>query len=87
MPCSKRLNRLDALRSDRSSTHREGFEPALQGKSHTFEETSVDHVGGRIRIENSMKIRRKSQSASNVPRPPKNILAPCVSALGDRFFG
>ncbi len=37
MPCSNCLNLLDPLLSDGASSLREGFEPALQSKSHAFE--------------------------------------------------
>ena len=37
MPCSNCLHLRDPLRSDGPSSLREGFEPALQSKSHAFE--------------------------------------------------
>ena len=37
MPCGNCLNFLDPLLSDETSSLREGFEPALQSKSHAFE--------------------------------------------------
>src|SRR6266850_5568158 len=37
MACSNCLNLLDPLRSDETSSLREGFEPALQSKGHAFE--------------------------------------------------
>src|SRR5216683_1823319 len=37
MPCSNCLHLLDPLLSDGPSSLREGFEPALQSKSHAFE--------------------------------------------------
>src|SRR5207237_6997725 len=66
MPSSNGLNLLDALRSDRPSSLRERFEPALQRKSHTLEQTSMDHIGERMPIQNPTEIRRKPQSASDL---------------------
>jgi hypothetical protein len=37
VPCSNGFNLLDPLRSDEPSSLREGFEAALQSKSHAFE--------------------------------------------------
>src|SRR6266849_8158900 len=37
MPCGNCFHLLDPLRSDGPSSLREGFEPALQSKSHAFE--------------------------------------------------
>ena len=37
MPCGNYLHLLDPLRSDEPSSLGEGFEPALQSKSHAFE--------------------------------------------------
>src|SRR3981081_1586180 len=66
MLCSNCLNLFDPLLRDGPSSLRARFEPALQSKSHTFEQTSMDHVGERMPIQNSMKIRRKPQSASDL---------------------
>src|SRR5690242_1762867 len=66
VPCSNCLHLLDALRSDGSSSLREGFKPARQSKSHAFEETSVDDIGERVPIQNSTKIWREPQTARNL---------------------
>jgi hypothetical protein len=46
----------DPLRSDEPSSLRERFEATLQSESHAFEQTSMDHVGEWMPIQNSMKI-------------------------------
>src|SRR6266566_695702 len=62
MARSNRLNLLDPLLSDKPSSLREGFEATLQSKSHAFEEASMDYIGERMPIQNSMKIRRELHS-------------------------
>src|SRR6267378_3925424 len=52
MPCSNCLHLRDPLRSDESSSLREGFEAALESKSHAFEQASMDHIGERMAIQN-----------------------------------
>jgi len=64
--CCYFLNLLDTLPSDESSSLREGLEATFQGKSHPFEQTSTDYIGERVAVQNSMKIRREGQSASNL---------------------
>ena len=71
MPRSDGLNLRDPLRSDESSSLRERFKPALQSKSHAFEQTSVDDVGEGMPIQNSMKVGRESQSASDLSQTSK----------------
>src|SRR5229473_3626808 len=66
MPCSDCLDLLDPLPRDGPSSLREGFKPTIESKSHTFEQTSMDHIGEWMAIQNSMKIRRESQSASDL---------------------
>ena len=66
MPCRNGLHLLDPLWSDESSSLREGLEPALQRKGHAFEQTSVNHIGEWMPIQNSMKIRREPQSARDL---------------------
>src|SRR5215813_1339435 len=69
--CGNCLNLLDSLLSDEPSSLREGFEPVLQRKSHAFEQTSMDHIRERMPVQNSMKIRRETQSASDLSQPSK----------------
>jgi len=59
MPRGNCFHLLNSLRSDETSASRERFEAALEGKSHAFEQASVDHVGEGMPIQNSMKIRRE----------------------------
>ena len=66
MPCSNRLHLLDPPRSDEPSPLREGFEPALQRERDAFEQTSMDHVGERMPIQNSVKIGRERHSAGDL---------------------
>ena len=60
------LHLLDPLWSNESSSLREGLEPALQRKGHAFQQTSVNHIGEWVPIQNSMKIRREPQSACDL---------------------
>src|SRR2546421_5509761 len=71
MPRSNRLHLLDPPGSDEPSSLREGFEAALQGKGDAFEQTSMDHVGERMPIQNSMKIGREPQSAGDLSQASK----------------
>ncbi len=57
---------LDPRRRDGSSSPREGFEAALQSKGHAFEQTSMDHVGKRMPIQNSTKIRGEPHSTGDL---------------------
>jgi len=66
MPCSHCCNLVDSLRSDESSSLREGLEPVFQGKSHAFKETAMNHIGERMPIQNSMKIRSEPHSAGDL---------------------
>src|SRR5712671_6827884 len=66
MPCGNCLNLVDPLLSDESSSLRERLEPVFQSKSHAFEETAMNHIGERMPIQNSMKIRREPHSASDL---------------------
>src|SRR5216684_785720 len=66
MPCGNCLDLVNPPRRDEPSSLGKGLEPALQSKSHTFQQTSMDHIGERMPIQNSMKIRRESQSASDL---------------------
>ena len=54
--CSNCFHLFDPIRSDEPSSLRERFEAALQSKSHAFEETSMNHIGEGMPIQNSMKI-------------------------------
>src|SRR5260370_10822158 len=64
--CSNCLHLFDPLGSDGSSSLREGFEAALQSERHAFEQASLDHIGEGMPIQNSMKIRREPQTASDL---------------------
>src|SRR5258708_32164550 len=66
MPFGNCLDLLNPLRRDETSSLGKGLEAALQSKSHTFQQTSMDHIGERMPIQNSMKIRRESHSASDL---------------------
>ena len=57
MPRGNCFDLRNAFRSDEPSTLRERLEPALQSQGHAFEQTSMDHIGKRMPIQNSMKIR------------------------------
>src|SRR5215813_15486967 len=69
--CGNCLNLLDPLLSDEPSSLRVGFETVLQSKSHAFEQTSMDHIGERMPVQNSMKIGRETQSASDLSQASK----------------
>src|SRR5215813_14602785 len=69
--CGNCLNLLDPLLSDEPSSLREGFEPVFQSKSHTFEQTSMDHIGERMAIEDSAEIRHEGHSASDLSQTSK----------------
>src|SRR5215813_532574 len=69
--CGNCLNLLDPLLSDEPSSLREGLEPVLQSKSHTFKQTSMDHIRERMPVQNSMKIGRETQSASDPSQAAK----------------
>jgi hypothetical protein len=45
MPGGDGLNLLNPLLSNESPSLGEGLEPALQGKSHTLQQTSMDNIG------------------------------------------
>src|SRR5258706_5942022 len=66
VPCGDGLDLSDPLGSDEPSPLREGLEAALQSEGDPFEEASVDHVGERMAIQNSMKIRRERQAAGDL---------------------
>jgi len=55
--CGYALYFVHALRCDESSSAGEGFEAALQSKSHALQQTSVNHIGEWMPIQDSMKIR------------------------------
>ena len=71
MPCSNGLNLLDPLRSDEPTSLREGFEAGFQSKSHTFEQTSMDHIGEWMAIEDSAEIWHERHSASDLSQTSK----------------
>src|ERR1700736_1340876 len=60
------LDLLNPIRSDETSSLGERLEPALHGKSHAFEQASMDHIGEWMPINNAVKLRRESQSASDL---------------------
>src|SRR5579864_5056951 len=66
MPCGDGLHFLDARGGDEASSLREGFEAALESQSHAFQETSVDHIGEGMAIQNSTKIRREAHAAGDL---------------------
>src|SRR5439155_4433008 len=66
MACSNCANLVNPLLSDESSSLRESLEPVFQSKSHAFEYTAMNHIGERMPIQNSMKIRRELHSASDL---------------------
>src|SRR6516225_5066804 len=76
MPCSNSLNLLDPLRSDEPSSLREGFEAVFESKSHSFEQTSMYHIGERMAIQDSTKFRREPQSACNLSQTSKENFGP-----------
>src|SRR5271170_7695486 len=63
MPLGNGLDLPNPLGSDEPSSLRERLEPALQSKSHAFEQASMNHIGKWMPIENAVKIRRESQAA------------------------
>src|SRR5947209_6232512 len=66
MPRCNGLDLLNPFPRDEPSPLGEGLEPALQRKGHAFEQTSVNYIGKWMPIQNSMKIRRESQSARDL---------------------
>src|SRR5271157_3329465 len=74
MPCGDALHLLDPLRSDKPSPLREGFESAFKGQSHAFEQTPMDHIGERMAIQNSTKIRSESHSTGNLSQTSEENL-------------
>src|ERR1700722_14446788 len=66
VPSSNCLHLLNPLRSNESSSLRERFKPAVQSKSHAFEETSMNHIREGMPIQNSVEIRRERYSAGNL---------------------
>src|SRR6266849_1717188 len=74
MPCRNCLHLLDPLGSDGPSSLREGFEPALESERDAFEQTSVDDIGERMPIQNSMKIRREPLSARDLSQASEEDL-------------
>jgi hypothetical protein len=65
------LHLINSLRRDEPSSLGEGLEAVLQSKGHAFEQTSVDHIGERMPVQDSMKIGRESQSARDLPETSK----------------
>jgi hypothetical protein len=47
----------------------------------------MDHIGERMPIQNSMKIRCEPQSAGDLSQTSEEDLAPSILAFGDKFFG
>src|SRR5437764_5488881 len=76
MPCSNCLNLIDPLLRDETSSLREGFEPAFESESHAFEQTSMDNIGERMPIQDSMKIRRELQSAGDLSQASEEDRGP-----------
>src|SRR5437870_1712836 len=76
MTCSNCLNLIDPLLRDETSSLREGFEPAFQSKGHTFEQTSMDNIGERMPIQNSMKVRRELQSSGDLSQASEEHRGP-----------
>ena len=75
MPGGDCFHLLDTLRSDEASSLREGFEAALESESHAFEQTSMDDIGERMAIQNSMKVWSERHSASD------------LSQASEKYFG
>src|SRR5579872_1620886 len=75
VPCRDCLNLVHPLRSDEASSNRERFEATFQSKSHTFEQTSVNHIGEWVPIQNSVKIWRELQSARNLSQASEEDLS------------
>src|ERR1700733_3247443 len=76
MPSGNCLHLFNPLRRDEPSSLRKGLEAALQSKSHPFEQTSMDHIGEWMPIQDAMKIRPESQSAHHLPQTPEENLRP-----------
>jgi len=66
MPRGNPRNLLDPPPSDEPSSLGERLEPPLQRQSHTFEETPMNHIGERMPVQNSTKIRREPQSPGDL---------------------
>lgn len=64
--CGNALYFLHALRCDVSPSAGEGLEASLQSKSHAFEQTSVNHIGEWMPIQDSMKVWDEVQCACNL---------------------
>src|SRR5258708_37131043 len=68
VPCSDGLHFRYSLGSDRPSSLREGLQSALQRKRDAFEQTSMDPIGERMPVQNSMKIRYEREFATDLPQ-------------------
>ncbi len=66
VPFGNHLHLFDARAGDPSSSSRERFQSPLQSQSDAFEQASVGHIGERMAIQNSTKIRRELHSAGDL---------------------
>ena len=66
VPFGNHLHLFDARAGDQSSTSRKRFQSPPQSQSDAFEQTSLGHIGERMAIYDSTKIRREFQSASDL---------------------
>ena len=62
---------INPLRGDESPSLGEGLKAVLQGESHAFEQTAVDHIGEWMTIEDSTKIGDEGQSRRDLSETSK----------------
>jgi len=64
--CGNALHFLHSLRCDEPPAAGERLEAAFESKSHAFEQTSVNHIGEWMPIQDPMKIRDEVQCACDL---------------------
>ena len=75
------------LRGDEPSSAGEGLEASLQSKRHAFEQTSVNYIGERMPIQDSMKVRDEVQCACNLSQTSEEDLSVRHCRAGRKIFG
>ena len=84
--CGNALYFLHSLRCDEPSSAGEGFEATLQSKSHAFEQTSVNHIGEWMPIEDSMKVWDEVQCARDLSQTSEEDLSARHCRAGRKIF-
>jgi hypothetical protein len=63
-----RQNFFHALGCDVSPAPRVGFRAPFERQRHTFQQTSMGHIGKGMAVENAAEVRSKAQAGSHLPQ-------------------